>query len=314
MSDEKTVKREPVDFDFTALNWDFIKQLAQIPPYAAEKYGSWEQYRDARLRGEKSPMNHIIEHARQYMMGEPYEKFDKHLGRQLVAIAYNAMMEWYYLHRWGHEAHALSLQSPTSMTVLPTTPAAVRAAAFEVPPSVGKPPDEYTCGFAVEATWNGEGGAFRGVDRCGAAGVTSVGGRWFCCEHEVEGVQEEARRAKRAERATEAQKRAPIAPPIEEVPSIPDEGYEEVPVEVPMCGFVLGIDRFGTRICNMPAPRWSTIHNRKLCEKHADVFRGHGERLFDAEKGETPMPSFSPQPSGTSTAFRRAADEEKNNA
>jgi hypothetical protein len=313
MSDEKTVKREPVDFDFTALNWDFIKQLAQIPPYAAEKYGSWEQYRDARLRGEKSPLNHIFEHARMYMMGEPYEKFDAHLGRHLVAIAYNAMMEWYYLHRWGHEMHALSLQSPP--TVLPPTPAAVRAAAFEVPLAVGKPMDAVTCDFAVETRFaGGNGKTFAGIDRCGAAGVTSVGGRWFCCEHEVEGVQEEARRAKRAERATEAQKRAPIAPPIEEVPSIPDEGYEEVPAEMPKCGFVLAVTSLGTSHCLAPAPRWSTIHNKKLCEKHAEVFRGHGERLFDAEKGESPMPSFSPQPSGTSTAFRRAADEEKNNA
>ena len=106
------VKRVPVDFNYTGLNWDFIHAMAQIPPYADEKYTSWSQYTHARLEGEKSPANHIIAHLRSYMHGVPYDKFDGDVGRHLVAIAYNAMMEWYYLKKFGHKVHPLAMQWP----------------------------------------------------------------------------------------------------------------------------------------------------------------------------------------------------------
>lgn len=116
MADEK-VKRVPVDFDYSALNWDFLKQMAQIPPYATEKYGAWQQYSHARLEGEKSPENHIVEHLRSYMLGEPYDKFDGDVGRHLAAIAYNAMMAWYYLKKFGHVPHPLKLGAQAEMIV-----------------------------------------------------------------------------------------------------------------------------------------------------------------------------------------------------
>lgn len=102
--------RVPVNFNYTGLNWDFIKLMAEIPPYADEKYASWTQYTHARLEGEKSPENHIVEHLRQYMMGEPYDKFDGDVGRHLVAIAYNSMMAWFYLKKFGWKAHPLALE------------------------------------------------------------------------------------------------------------------------------------------------------------------------------------------------------------
>jgi hypothetical protein len=104
------VKRVPVDFLYTALNLDFLKWMAKIPIYAAGKYGSWAQYRDARLTGEKAPANHIFEHLRQYLMGEPYDHFDQDPRWHLVAIAYNAMMEWHYHSKWGPEVHPLDLK------------------------------------------------------------------------------------------------------------------------------------------------------------------------------------------------------------
>jgi hypothetical protein len=104
------VTRVPVNFNYTGLNWDFVKLMAEIPPYADEKYTSWAQYTKARLEGEKSPINHLIEHARQYMASEPYDKFDRDVGRHLVAIAYNAMMEWYYLQKFGLKAHPLVVE------------------------------------------------------------------------------------------------------------------------------------------------------------------------------------------------------------
>jgi hypothetical protein len=106
------VTRVPVNFNYTGLNFDFLKLMAEIPPYADEKYTSFAQYTHERLTGEKSPANHMIEHLRQYMAGEPYDKFDGDVGRHLVAVAYNAMMEFYYLKKFGWKAHPLALPKP----------------------------------------------------------------------------------------------------------------------------------------------------------------------------------------------------------
>ena len=94
-------KREPVNYQFQALNWQFIKLLAEIASYAADKYGSAEQYTNSPLTGEKSPMNHIMEHARQYMASEDHDKFGDRHEMHLAAIAYNAMMEYYYYKHSG---------------------------------------------------------------------------------------------------------------------------------------------------------------------------------------------------------------------
>ena len=105
MADDK-VKRVPVDYIYTALNLDFLKALARIAKYAEEKYGSWSQYTAARLEGDKSCINHIYEHLRQYQLGEAHDKFGD-LKMHLAAIAYNAMMEMYYLEKFGHVTHPL---------------------------------------------------------------------------------------------------------------------------------------------------------------------------------------------------------------
>lgn len=96
----KVAKRQPVDFQYHRLNWNFIKLMAQIADYAANKYGSVEQYTDSRLEGEKSPLNHIAEHMRQYIAREPHDKFTD-IRFHLAAIAYNAMMEMWYLDHGG---------------------------------------------------------------------------------------------------------------------------------------------------------------------------------------------------------------------
>lgn len=109
MSDAQP-KRVPVDYRYDAINPEFLKWMAKIGSYAAEKYGAWEQYRTARLVGEKSPINHIYEHLRQFTMGEPYDHFDRNVKWHLVAIAYNAMMEFYYVTRFGHVPHPLTVE------------------------------------------------------------------------------------------------------------------------------------------------------------------------------------------------------------
>ncbi len=109
---QKQTKRDPVDFRYDALNWDFIKMLAQIASYASGKYGSAEQYKHSRLEGEKSPFNHIQEHMRQYF----FEGVDHdHFGDprfHLAAIAYNAMMEYYYHTHFGMSKSVLAKGGP----------------------------------------------------------------------------------------------------------------------------------------------------------------------------------------------------------
>lgn len=94
------VTRVPVKYRWDGLNWEFLKTLAEIAHYAGEKYGSPEQYANGRLEGEKSPINHIYEHLRMYTAREPHDHFGD-LKHQLAAIAYNAMMEAYYLEHGG---------------------------------------------------------------------------------------------------------------------------------------------------------------------------------------------------------------------
>jgi hypothetical protein len=103
-------KRIPVDYRYDALNPAFMKLLARIGSYADAKYGSWSQYTQGRLTGEKSPVNHIGEHLRAYVMGEPYDHFDGDPRWHLAAIAYNAMMAYYYHSKWGPEVHPLHLE------------------------------------------------------------------------------------------------------------------------------------------------------------------------------------------------------------
>jgi len=102
------VKRVPVTFRYDGLNHDFIKMLAEIAHYAASKYGSAEQYANGRLEGEKSPVNHIYEHLRQYQTGEHHDHFKDPIYH-LAAIAYNAMMEALYHRRFGHKVSPLHL-------------------------------------------------------------------------------------------------------------------------------------------------------------------------------------------------------------
>lgn len=104
------VKRFPVSFRFDAINPDFLKKMAELADYAAKKYGAWEQYTGARLRGEKSPVNHIYGHLHEYVLNKKYDHFDGDPRWHLVAIAYNAMIEFYYRSKWGHEKHPLDLE------------------------------------------------------------------------------------------------------------------------------------------------------------------------------------------------------------
>jgi hypothetical protein len=97
---EPKVKRQPVNYLWSKLNWNFLKMLAEIAQYAEGKYGCAEQYMKARLEGQASPINHIYEHLRAFQAGEPHDRFGT-VEHQLAAIAYNAMMEYAYVKMFG---------------------------------------------------------------------------------------------------------------------------------------------------------------------------------------------------------------------
>jgi hypothetical protein len=108
-------KRVPVDFRYDAINPEFLKCLAKIGAYADEKYGAWHQYTGTRLTGEKSPINYIYEHLRAYVMDEPYDHFDGDTRWHLAAVAYNAMMEFWYHTKWGHMLNPLAVKDETTL-------------------------------------------------------------------------------------------------------------------------------------------------------------------------------------------------------
>ncbi len=92
--------RKTVDYRFDVLNWDFLKGMSMIGSFADVKYaenGGALQYVTAEaLKGDKSPVNHIAEHLRQFQAGELHKHY-KTRKAQLWAIAYNAMMAAHYL-------------------------------------------------------------------------------------------------------------------------------------------------------------------------------------------------------------------------
>jgi hypothetical protein len=94
------VKRQPISYLWSSLNWEFLRLLADIASYAEGKYGAAEQYTEGRLVGDKSPVNHMFEHLRAYIAREPHDRYGT-AEHQLAAIAYNAMMEYFYLKHGG---------------------------------------------------------------------------------------------------------------------------------------------------------------------------------------------------------------------
>ncbi len=97
---ETLAKREYVAFNYNGLEADFLHAMAEITSYADVKYeafGGSENYKKSRLSGPHSPINHIYGHLKAYRLGQAYDHFDGEAKRHLVAIAYNAMMEYYYV-------------------------------------------------------------------------------------------------------------------------------------------------------------------------------------------------------------------------
>lgn len=92
--EDAKAKRDDVIYRYDLLVPQFIEALAMLGSYGANKYGdrNWEQ---SRLTGGKGPVNHMYNHLVEFQMGTPHEFFGTSRGH-LVAIAYNAMMEFFY--------------------------------------------------------------------------------------------------------------------------------------------------------------------------------------------------------------------------
>jgi hypothetical protein len=95
--ENEVAKRASVGYRYDILDVDFLELMAKIASYGAKKYGDLNWHK-SRLEGEKGPMNHIMDHAIKYIQGVPYDhpEVGSDVKIQLAAIAFNAMMEFYY--------------------------------------------------------------------------------------------------------------------------------------------------------------------------------------------------------------------------
>lgn len=89
--------RTPLDVRYDLLEASFMRAMAKVGQYGAEKFGD-ANYKKSRMRGKDGPPNHILNHLGSYMLHEPYNHSEIGHERKyhLAAIAFNAMMEFWY--------------------------------------------------------------------------------------------------------------------------------------------------------------------------------------------------------------------------
>lgn len=120
--------RNPVDYRWDLLNQDFLKGMARLAHAGWVKYDKEvgvPNYTYSRLEGSRSPVNHAYEHLQSYVTGQPSD-IDGTRSMQLVAVAYNCMMEYFYLTHGGGPTvgSALYQDIPVPEKTQSTTPAA----------------------------------------------------------------------------------------------------------------------------------------------------------------------------------------------
>lgn len=92
---------------FPNLDMDFIKIMNALGEYGSQKHGD-QSFQARRIRGDsregydRMKTSELARHAREhfdaYMRGEVHDHFGD-LDFQLAAVAFNAMMEFYYLRK-----------------------------------------------------------------------------------------------------------------------------------------------------------------------------------------------------------------------
>ncbi len=90
-------KRDLTKYRYDILVASFLAAMASIGGYGANTYGDFN-WHTSRLEGDKGPINHIYKHLTSYREGMPYDHLEVGMERKfhLAAIAFNAMMEWWY--------------------------------------------------------------------------------------------------------------------------------------------------------------------------------------------------------------------------
>ena len=94
---ETLAKRDKRSFRYDIISGSFLYAMAQIANYGVEHYGEGN-WMKSRLVGNSSPINHMMAHIVKYQQNEPYDHLEIGAERRihLAAIAFNAMMEYYY--------------------------------------------------------------------------------------------------------------------------------------------------------------------------------------------------------------------------
>lgn len=94
---KEKAKRDSVDYRYDILVPYFMETMAKIASFGAEKYGdlNWQK---SRLVGQNGPVNHIMKHLNSYQTNKEYDHLELgcHRKYHLAAIAFNAMMEFWY--------------------------------------------------------------------------------------------------------------------------------------------------------------------------------------------------------------------------
>jgi len=95
---KQSAKRDSCPTRYDIIDPEFLELMARVADYGAKKYGDFN-WQKSRLEGDKSPINHIYKHLKSYRMDEPYDHpeiagTDRKM--HLIAIAFNAMMEFYW--------------------------------------------------------------------------------------------------------------------------------------------------------------------------------------------------------------------------
>lgn len=97
MGPSKEAIRVERDVRYDILIPEFLECMAKIAHYGAIKYGDFN-WQISRLTGNKGPINHMYKHLNSLRTNEPYDHSELGTERKwhLAAIAFNAMMEFYW--------------------------------------------------------------------------------------------------------------------------------------------------------------------------------------------------------------------------
>jgi Domain of unknown function (DUF5664) len=102
---KEIAKRVSHSIRYDILDPEFLECMAMVADYGAKKYGEYN-WQLSRLDGDKSPINHIYKHLKSLRMDEPYDH--KEIGEtkkwHCIAIAFNAMMEFWWLNKEEKES------------------------------------------------------------------------------------------------------------------------------------------------------------------------------------------------------------------